>query len=126
MQDLIASVASGLGTDSERAERALGIMLSLVKTAGDQAKVAELFAKLPGADDLAAKYGGEGFARKGGLFGSLMGGPVAAIAKLQGAGLTLQQIKQLGQITLSYAKEKAGEPLVRQVAGSIPGLSDYV
>jgi hypothetical protein len=126
MQDLIARIAAELGADAARAEKALGIMLSLVKTAGNQAKVAELFAKLPGADELATKYGGEGFAQKPGLFGSLMGGSVAALAKLQGAGLTLQQVKQLGEITLSYAKEKAGEPLVRQAVGSIPGLSGYI
>ena len=126
MQELIDAVAAKTGLDAVRAEKALGIMLSLVKTSGNQAKVGELFDKLPGADALAVKYGGEGFASKGGLFGSLMGGPVAAIAKLQGVGLTLEQIKQLGTVTLDYAKVHAGENLVKQVAGSIPGLGGYV
>ncbi len=129
MQELIDRVVKLTGLDAEKAERAIGIILSLVKTQGDRAKVAELFAKLPGADELAAQYGGDG-ARGGGLLGmlggGLMGGPLAAVTKLKAAGLDMDEIKALGQETLSYAKEKAGDDLVREAAGSIPGLSAYV
>jgi hypothetical protein len=55
-----------------------------------------------------------------------MGGPLAAITKLQAAGLNIEQIKMLGAITVGHAKEKAGEELVRDVANSIPGLSGYL
>jgi hypothetical protein len=130
MQDLIAKISSLTGLDVARAERALGIMLSLVKTQGDPAKTPELFANLPGAEDLATKFGGDGAGRKGGLFGMLgggaMGGPLAAIAKLQAAGLNMDQIKILGSETLDYAKRKAGPNLVKQAVGAIPGLSGYV
>jgi len=129
MQELIARIVTKTGLDTRRAEKALGIMLSLVKTQGNQQKVGELFAKLPGADELARQHGGDG-SRGGGLLGmlggGLMGGPLAAISKLQAAGLNMDQIKQLGSETLSYAKEVAGDDLVKQVAGSIPGLSAYV
>jgi hypothetical protein len=129
MQDLIARIAAAADLDTGKAERALGIMLSLVRTQGNQAKVAELFAKLPGAEELAAKHGGDG-AGKGGLLGilggGLMGGPLAAVSKLQAAGLDMEQIKTLGGVTLAYAKEKAGADLVRQAVGSIPGLGGYV
>ena len=123
MQELIARIVTKTGLDAKRAEKALGIMLSLVKTQGNQQKVGELFALLPGADELAHQYGGTG--SRGGLFG-MLGGPFAAISKLQAAGLNMDQIKQLGTETLSYAKEVAGEDLVRQVASSIPGLGSYV
>jgi hypothetical protein len=129
MQDLIDRIVAATGLDAARAEKALGIMLSLVKTQGNQAKVGELFAKLPGAAELASRYGGDG-AGKGGLLGmlggGLMGGPLAAISKLSAAGLSMEQIKQLGTVTLDYAKEKAGAELVKDVAGSIPGLGGYV
>lgn len=129
MQELIARIVTKTGLDPQRAEKALGIMLSLVKTQGNQQKVGELFAKLPGADELAKHHGSDG-SRGGGLLGmlggGLMGGPLAAITKLQAAGLTMDQIKGLGAETLSYAKEVAGEDLVKQVAGSIPGLGGYV
>jgi len=129
MQELIDRIVAATGLDTTRAEKALGIMLSLVKTQGNQAKVGELFAKLPGAAELAAHHGGDG-AGKGGLLGmlggGLMGGPLAAISKLSAAGLSMEQIKQLGGVTLDYAKEKAGAKLVKDVAGSIPGLGGYV
>jgi hypothetical protein len=124
MQELIARIVTKTGLEPKRAEKALGIMLSLVKTQGNQQKVGELFAKLPGADELARQHGGEG-SRGGGLLG-MLGGPFAAISKLQTAGLNMDQIKQLGSETLAYAKEVAGDDLVKQVAGSIPGLSSYV
>jgi hypothetical protein len=129
MQELIARIETKTGRAPERAEKAVGIILSLVKTQGNQQKVGELFSKLPGADELARRPGGDG-SRGGGLLGmlggGLMGGPLAAITKLQAAGLNMDQIKTLGTETLSYAKEVAGEDLVKQVAGSIPGLGGYV
>ncbi|MBL8906803.1 MAG: DUF2267 domain-containing protein [Rhizobiales bacterium] len=129
MEELVTLLSQKTGLDAARAEKALGIMLSLVKNQGDKQKVEELFAKLPGAAELAAQHGGDG-AAKGGLLGmlggGLMGGPLAAIGKLQAAGLTMDQIKLLGTTTLDYAKQKAGADLVRQVAGSIPGLGGYV
>jgi hypothetical protein len=129
MQELIARIVTKTGLDPKRAEKALGIMLSLVKTQGNQQKVGELFAKLPGADERARQHGSDG-SRGGGLLGmlggGLMGGPLAAISKLHAAGLNMDQIKQLGTETLSYAREVAGDDLVKQVAGSIPGLGSYV
>ena len=129
MDELIARIVAKTGLDRMRAEKALGIMLALVKTQGNQQKVGELFAKLPGADELAKRHGGDG-SRGGGLLGmlggGLMGGPLVAIGKLQAAGLNMDQIKRLGSETLTYAKEVAGEDLVKQVAGSIPGLGSYV
>ena len=127
MQDLITRIAVATGLDSARAEKALGIMLSLVRTQGDQQKVAELFDKLPGAAELADAHGGEVQGRLLGMLGGgLMGGPLAAIGKLQAAGLSMDQIKLWAPRRSSYAKEKAGEKLVKDVAGSIPGLSGYV
>lgn len=129
MQDLIDRIVAATGLDAGRAEKTLGIMLSLIETQGNQAKVGELFAKLPGAAELASRHGGDG-AGRGGLLGllggGLMGGPLAAISKLSAAGLSMDQIKVLGTLTLDYAKEKAGAQLVKDVAGSIPGLGGYV
>jgi hypothetical protein len=129
MQDLIDRIVTATGLPPERAEKALGITLNLIRTQGNPNKVEELFARLPGAVELVAAQGGDG-AGKGGLLGMLaggmMGGPLAAISKLTSAGLNMDQIKILGTLTLDYAKEKAGAQLVKDVAGSIPGLSGYV
>lgn len=131
MQDLIDRIVAATGLSPEKAERALGIVLNLIQTQGNQNKVGELFAKLPGAAELAKSQGGDGAGRGGGgllgmLAGGMMGGPLAAVSKLSAVGLSMDQIKGLGTETLNYAKEKAGTPLVKEVAGSIPGLSGYV
>lgn len=129
MEELIAAVAAKTGLSPEKAEQGVGIVLSLVRSQGDKAKVEELFGKLPGATELAAKWGGDG-ARGGGLLGmlggGLMGGPLVAVGKLQAAGLGMDQIRTLGAEVLDHAKREAGSDLVRQVAGSIPGLSGYL
>lgn len=123
MDQLIQNVADNLGIDAEQAERAVGVLLSLVKSNGDQAMVTALFARLPGAAELAARYDSGTGSR--GLFG-MLGGPMAALAKLKATGLDTEQMGVLGQTVLGYAKHHAGEDLVRDVAGSIPGLGKYV
>ena len=127
MQDLIARLTQTTGLSDNKAEEALGIVLSLIKTQGNEKKVEALFAKLPGAEDLVSRHGGTG---GGGLLGKLggglMGGPLVAISKLQAKGLSMGQIKVLGFEIFSYAKEKAGDKLVKEAAGSIPGLSGYL
>ncbi len=129
MQDLIDRIVEKTGLAPDVAEKATGIMLSLVKTQGDKVKVAQLFDAIPGAGELADRHGGDG-ARGGGLLGmlggGLMGGPLAAVSKLQSAGLNMDQIKVLGKETLGFAKEQAGEELVKDVANSIPGISGYL
>lgn len=129
MQDLISSVAGAAGIDPSKAEKAIGILLNLVATQGDKAKVAELMEKVPGAAALVAQHGGDG-AGGGGLMGILaggmMGGPLAMITKLQALGLSVDQIKQIGTLTIDYAKAKAGPELVRAAAANIPGLNSYI
>src|SRR5262245_36507968 len=130
MQELIGRVMAAAGLDQERAEKAVGIILSLVRAQAPRDKVDQLFARLPGAGELADRHGRDGAAR-GGLLGGLLGGglmgaPLAAVGKLQAAGLSMGEIKAVGYEVLAYAKEKAGPDLVRDVAGAIPGLSGYV
>ena len=131
MQELIDRVVAATGLAPDKATKALGIVLNLIQTQGNQNKVKELLDKMPGAAELAAGQGGDGAGKGGGgllgmLAGGMMGGPLAAISKLSAAGLSMDQIKALGTTTLDYAKEKAGPQLVKDVAGSIPGLSGYV
>lgn len=125
MHELMDRVTAATGLDEARAETAVGIVLSLIRKEGDREKVDTLFARLPGAEALAEKHGQ---ATGGGLAGLLgaFSGPLAAVGKLQAAGLSMDQINVLGRELLAFAREKAGEPLVNDVAGSIPGLSRYL
>lgn len=131
MQELIADISKVSGLSPENTGKAVGILLGLVKTQGNQAKVGDLFAMLPGAEELVRNHAGDGAGHGGSglvgmLAGGMMGGPLAAISKLSAVGLSMDQIKQVGAMTLDYAKSKAGPQLVREVAGAIPGLSGYV
>jgi hypothetical protein len=125
MHELIDQVTAATGLDEGRAEKAVGIVLSLIRKEGDRDKVDVLFARLPGAETLAERHGQ---ATGGGLAGLLgaFSGPLAAVGKLQAAGLSMDQINVLGRELLAFAREKAGEPLVNDVASSIPGLSRYL
>jgi hypothetical protein len=127
MQELIARIADVTEVDKAKAETGLAIILSLIRNHGEPEKVAALFAKLPGADALAAR---QARARAGGLLGKLggglMGAPLVAVSQLQAAGFSMAQIRSLGSEVLRYAREKAGDRLVREAAGSIPGLSGYL
>jgi predicted lipid-binding transport protein (Tim44 family) len=127
MQELIARIADVTGVDKAKAETGLGIILSLIRNHGTPEKVTALFEKLPGAEAFAARHAK---AKAGGLLGKLggglMGGPLVAVSQLQTAGFSMAQIRSLGSEVLSYAREKAGDRLVRETAGSIPGLSGYL
>lgn len=129
MQDLINEITAATGLDSTKAEKAVGIVLNLVATQGDKIKVAEMFDKMPGAMELVKTHGGDG-AGGGGLMGILaggmMGGPLAMITKLQSAGLSMDQVKTVGTMSLAYAKKHAGADLVRAAAANIPGLGTYL
>ncbi len=130
MHELIAAVAGKLGVDAATAEKAVGIMLSLVQSNGDADKVAQLFEAMPGAAELAQSQAESSSAGGGGLLGKLaggvMGGQLAAVGKLQAAGFDSEQMKVLGHEVLTHAKQSAGEDLVREVTSSIPGLDRYL
>ena len=123
MQELISGIVATTGLPSEKVEAALGVMFNLIKTQGNAAAVPALFAKLPGADDLIRRHAGQ---LTGMLAGGLMGGPLAAISKLQSLGLSQEHMRQVGTAALAHARVKAGDDLVRQCASNIPGVGGFL
>jgi hypothetical protein len=123
MHELIDAIVAKTGLTSDKAEAAVGVVLNLLKTQGNQTRVAELLAALPGADDLIARHAGR---LTGMLAGGMMGGPLAAISKLSSLGLNSEQMKVMGTETLAFARAKAGDDLVRQVASNIPGIGGFL
>jgi hypothetical protein len=132
VQELIDKIVEKVGIDRQLAEQAVGIILGMIKSEGDEDDVGELISKLPGAGDLIGKASdsGAGPARGlGGLIsGALAGGnPVMkTLSKLQSEGLDMRQSQSIGLEVLDFAKEKAGEELVKRVTESIPGLSALI
>lgn len=123
MQELVDKIVAQTGLAPDKTEEALGVIFNLLKTQGNPNKVTELLAKLPGAEDLINRHAGR---LTGLLAGGMMGGPLAAISKLQSIGLTPDQMKQVGGAALAYARAKAGDDLVRQCASNIPGIGGFL
>ncbi|MGI9415056.1 MAG: DUF2267 domain-containing protein [Hyphomicrobiales bacterium] len=124
MDAVISRIVDEVGINRDLASKAVGIMLGLVKADGDKDLVHELMLALPGAEQLAdAESGGGLLGSFGGAFG---GGSMIALGKLTGAGLNTDQIRSIAEIVFDHAKEHAGETLVNNVVGSIPGLGSYV
>ena len=96
MDELIDQLVTTVGISKETAEKAVGIILGFLKEAGPADKVAELMDKLPGASDIETPASG-------------------GMGEIQ--GVTRQLV--------SYAKQHAGDELVDDVIGSIPGLSQF-
>ena len=123
MQELISGIVAKTGLPQAKVEEALGVIFNLIKTQGNPNLVPQLFEKLPGVDDLVARYAPR---LTGLLAGGMMGGPLAAISKLQAIGLSTDQMKQVGSAALAHARAKAGDDLVRQCASNIPGVGGFL
>jgi hypothetical protein len=129
MDELINRVAQAAGIDADTARQAVGQILAFLQKEGPADAVAEVMAKLPGAQELAASQdeSGSGGGLMGALGGLMGGGGLMALAgKLSGLGLGMGEMQTVGREVLGYAREKAGEDAVGQVAGSIPGLSQML
>ena len=126
MQELIARVAAAAGLSEEVARRAVAQIFAFIEQEGPAGPVGDLMRRLPGASDLAATApaGGGLMGALGGLMGG--GGLMALAGRLTGLGLGMGEMQSVGRETLAYARERAGDERVRQVADAIPGLSQLI
>lgn len=128
MDELISRIAAAAGLDDALARKAAGIILAFLQKEGPSAEIAQLFAALPGAQQLAEAEGGG----KGGLLGAiggLMGGSGGVMAlggQLMGAGLSMVQIQTVSKEMFAAGREKAGEDAMGAIVGAIPGLGQFV
>jgi hypothetical protein len=132
MRAVISKLAVEVGINEQIAEKAAGMILSLLQRNDSSEAVENLLAKLPGAADLAANHsepapsGGGLAGMLGGLMGGSTGDALATVSALQSDGLTTDQIKQFGGGLLTYARETVGDNLVDEAVSNIPGLSQYL
>ncbi len=125
MQDLIARISASAGVEPDVAEKAVGAIFAFLRKEGPKQDVDELFASVPGATEAAAAAdNGAGFL--GGLMSMMGGGVMGLAARLSGFGLSMGQMQAVGSELFAYAREKAGEERIRQVASAIPGLSQFL
>jgi hypothetical protein len=129
LQSVIDQIAMAAGLDRPTAERATGIILSVIQQEVDPAVATQVFGKLPGTADLAAanavsaSSGGMLSSLAGSVLGSKAGVLAAGLAALQTTGLMLVQIEQAGLKLMAHVKANAGAGLAGQVAAALPGLA---
>jgi hypothetical protein len=129
MNDLVTRVADAVGLDPATAEKAMGMMLGFLQREAADGPVARMIEAIPGASDLVAKYNGvgQGEGLLGGLMSAIGGGGVMGLGQqLMSQGLGMGEITGLAKQTIAIAREHAGDEIVDEVVGSVPGLSQFV
>lgn len=130
MNEIVTQIADRVGIEPDLAEKALGMMLGFLQREADDGAVAKMIEAIPGAPDLVAQYAGVG-APGSGLLGGLMnaiggGGIMGLGQQLMSQGLGMGEITSLAKETIAIARQYAGDGVVDEVVGSVPGLSQFV
>ena len=128
MQELIDRGASAAGIDAALAEKSIGLILGFLKSEAPAAEMDQLLAAMPGAQDTISKaQGGGGGSLLGSAMSALGGGGIMGLAgQLTSAGLGMGEMQAVGKELCAYGREKAGEDAVGAIAGSVPGLSQFI
>lgn len=133
IEELVQDAASKTGLTPDQARVGLSAALALMEKHGDQAKVGELLAAIPGAAALAAQGQALTEQKSGGLMGGLMGkiGGASGAAmsdamamgpKLARQGITTSDMQAILPVAMSFVSSKTGRDLLREVLVTIPGL----
>jgi hypothetical protein len=135
MDNLIARVATAASITPESARQAVSLIVAFIQREAPAEAVDKLLAKAPALSAIIASgdaTGGEGM---GGFVKGLMGiasgamgggGIMALGSQLMGLGLGMDQIQTVGKEVFAYAREVAGDDVVGEIAGAIPGLSQFI
>ncbi len=123
MNELVERVSTSAGIEPESAQKAIGLILNFLMKEGPEAQVNAIIEKIPGARQAmsgaaAEEDGGTTLSGVTSAGGGLMG----LAGQLSGLGLSMGEMQTIGREVLGYAREKAGEDVVGEVAGAIPGM----
>ena len=123
MDELVERVSAAANIEPEAARKAVGLILHFLMQEGPETQVNQVIDKIPGAR--AALSGAaveeDGSSVLSGLTGS-GGGLMGLAGQLTGLGLGMGEMQTVGREVLAYAREKAGEDTVGEIAGAIPGM----
>lgn len=122
MDELIGRLVANVGIDQNAAEKAVGVIFEFLRKEGPADQVKALMERLPGAEELMEAQ--EGIDASGGGFA--MGGLMGAGTKMMAAGLSMGQVQGVTREVIAYAREQAGDEVIGEVVGAIPGLSQFI
>lgn len=139
-KQMVDGMATRVGIDQLAAEKAAGTIFSVLRhESGPQADA--IFAKVPGAAQLATQYDVMATTSQGGgLLGNLVnavgnrfgldgektGALVNGFEQLENTGLSTQQIRQAGTVLLSQLQAAAGPSAVSTALASVPALKSHL
>ncbi len=131
MNEVVDQIAAKVGIAPDVAERAVGMMLGFLQREAPAGPVSQMITSIPGATELVAQFNGAETGG-GGLLGGLMsavgagGGIMALGQELMSQGLGMGEISSLAKETIAVARQYAGDSVVDEVVGSIPGLGQFI
>lgn len=135
MDNLIARVATAADITPDTARQAISLVVDFVMREAPKDAVDKLLASAPALGAIVASGQGTSGEGMGGLFRGLMGvasgamgggGIMALGTQLMGLGLGMGEIQTIGKEIFAYAREVAGDDVVGEIAGAIPGLSQFI
>jgi hypothetical protein len=135
MDNVIARVATAANLSPEVARKTVALIADFIQREASEDGVRDLFDKAPELQAIiasGASTGGEGmgYGLKGlmGIAAGAMGGGglMSLGGELMGLGLSMEQIQISGKEVFAYARERAGDQTVGEIAASIPGLSQFI
>jgi hypothetical protein len=135
MDNIIARVASAANLSPEVARKTVALLADFIQREASEDGVKDLFDKAPELQAIiasSAPTGGQGMGLglkglMGIAAGAMGGGGLMTLGgELMGLGLTMDQIQIAGREVFAYARERAGDETVGEIAASIPGLSQFI
>jgi hypothetical protein len=123
MDELIARLVTNVGIDRGAAEKAVGVIFEFLRKEGPPDKVKALMDRLSGAEELMQAQ--EGIDASGGG-GFAMGGLMGAGTKMMAAGLSMGQVQGVTREVIAFARDKAGDDVIGEIVGAIPGLGGFI
>jgi hypothetical protein len=111
MDELITRISQAAGLSPEVSEQSIGEVLLFLHTEGPKEAVAQLLDTMPGGADLISRLAADTDQSGGGAMSGLFG---------------MNEMQIVGRELFAAGREKAGEDLMGEIAGSIPGLSQFI
>ena len=122
MEELIARISAAAGIEPDVAEKSVGLILNFIRKEGPADVVGQVMQALPGAQAAADAAAADHEAAGGSGGGGLMG----LAGHLSEAGLGMGDMQAVGKELFAAVHEKAGADAVGAIAGSIPGLHQFI